>query len=45
MLISLKEYYIREQIKILQEEIGEDDEEKKEIKNTKRINKLKYLKQ
>src|SRR5690606_30596653 len=42
---SQKEYYIREQIKILQEEIGEDDEEKKEIKKyEERINKLKLPK-
>lgn len=30
---SQREYYIREQIRALQEEIGEDDEEKKEISN------------
>ena len=29
---SQREYYIREQIRVLQEEIGEDDEDKKEIR-------------
>ena len=39
---SQREYYIREQIRALQEEIGEDDEDKKEIaKYEERINKSK----
>lgn len=42
---SQREYYIREQIKVLQEEIGEDDEDKKEIsKYEERINKAKLPK-
>lgn len=42
---SQREYYIREQIKILQEEIGEDDEDKKEItKYEERIKKAKLPK-
>lgn len=42
---SQREYYIREQIKALQEEIGEDDEEKKEISNYEnRIKKAKLPK-
>ena len=39
---SQREYYIREQIRALQEEIGEDDEEKKEISNYE--NKIKKAK-
>lgn len=39
---SQREYYIREQIRTLQEEIGEDDEEKKEIINYE--NKIKKAK-
>ena len=39
---SQREYYIREQIRALQEEIGEDDEEKKEIPNYE--NKIKKAK-
>lgn len=39
---SQREYYIREQIRALQEEIGEDDEEKKEIANYE--NKIKKAK-
>lgn len=42
---SQREYYIREQIKVLQEEIGEDDEDKKEIsKYEERIKKAKLPK-
>jgi len=42
---SQREYYIREQIRALQEEIGEDDEEKKEITNYEnRIKKAKLPK-
>lgn len=42
---SQREYYIREQIRALQEEIGEDDEEKKEIANYEnRIKKAKLPK-
>ena len=42
---SQREYYIREQIRALQEEIGEDDEEKKEIFNYEnRIKKAKLPK-
>ena len=42
---SQREYYIREQIKILQEEIGEDDEDKKEVtKYEERIKKAKLPK-
>ena len=40
-----KEYYLREQIKIIQEELGEDDDEKKEIiKYEERIKKAKLPK-
>jgi ATP-dependent Lon protease len=42
---SQKEYYIREQIRVLQEEIGEDDDDKKEIsKYEERIKKAKLPK-
>lgn len=42
---SQREYYIREQIRVLQEEIGEDDEDKKEIsKYEERIKKAKLPK-
>lgn len=42
---SQREYYIREQIRVLQEEIGEDDEDKKEISNYEdRIKKAKLPK-
>ena len=42
---SQREYYIREQIRVLQEEIGEDDEDKKEIsKYEERIKKAKLSK-
>lgn len=41
-----KEYYLREQIKVIQEELGEDDDEKKEIaKYEMRIKKAKLPKQ
>ncbi len=41
-----KEYYLREQIKVIQEELGEDDEDKKEINKYKaRINKAKLPKE
>ncbi|MBC2579818.1 endopeptidase La [Clostridium sp. DJ247] len=41
-----KEYYLREQLKAIQEELGEDDEDKKEITKYKnKINKLKLPKQ
>ena len=41
-----KEYYLREQIKAIQEELGEDDEEKKEIaKYEDRIEKAKLTKE
>ena len=41
-----KEYYLREQIKAIQEELGEDDEEKKEIaKYEERIEKAKLTKE
>lgn len=41
-----KEYYLREQIKAIQEELGEDDQEKKEIaKYEERIEKLKLGKE
>ena len=41
-----KEYYLREQIKAIQEELGEDDEEKKEIaKYEERIEKAKLIKE
>lgn len=37
-----REYYLREQLKAIQEELGEEDEDKKEIKNyTEKINKAK----
>lgn len=40
-----KEYYLREQLKAIQEELGEDDEDKKEINSYKsRINKAKLPK-
>lgn len=40
-----KEYYLREQLKAIQEELGEDDEDKKEINKYKsRINKAKLPK-
>jgi ATP-dependent Lon protease len=40
-----KEYYLREQMKAIQEELGEDDEDKKEINRYKsRINKAKLPK-
>ena len=40
-----KEYYLREQLKAIQEELGEDDEEKKEINSYKsKINKAKLPK-
>ena len=40
-----KEYYLREQLKAIQEELGEDDEDKKEIARYKnRINKAKLPK-
>lgn len=40
-----KEYYLREQLKAIQEELGEDDEEQKEINKYKqRINKAKLPK-
>lgn len=40
-----KEYYLREQLKAIQEELGEDDEDKKEINRYKsRINKAKFPK-
>lgn len=40
-----KEYYLREQIKVIQEELGEDDDEKKEIiKYDERIKKAKLPK-
>jgi ATP-dependent Lon protease len=40
-----KEYYLREQMKAIQEELGEDDEDKKEINKYKsRINKAKLPK-
>lgn len=42
---SQREYYIREQIRVLQEEIGEDDEDKNEISNYEdRIKKAKLPK-
>lgn len=42
---SQREYYIREQIRVLQEEIGEDDEDKKEIsKYEEKIKKAKLPK-
>lgn len=41
-----KEYYLREQLKVIQEELGEDDEDKKEISKYKnRINKAKLPKE
>ena len=41
-----KEYYLREQIKAIQEELGEDDEEKKEIaKYEEKIEKAKLIKE
>lgn len=41
-----KEYYLREQIKVIQEELGENDEEKKEIsKYEERIQKSKLSKE
>ncbi len=41
-----KEYYLREQIKAIQEELGEDDEEQKEVNKYKsRINKAKLPKE
>lgn len=41
-----KEYYLREQIKTIQEELGEEDENKKEIENYKiKINKSKLPKE
>jgi ATP-dependent Lon protease len=41
-----KEYYLREQIKAIQEELGEDDQEKQEIaKYEERIEKLKLTKE
>lgn len=41
-----KEYYLREQLKAIQEELGEDDEEKKEFNEYKnKINKAKLPKQ
>ncbi len=40
-----KEYYLREQLKAIQEELGEDDEDKREIKNyLNKINKAKLPK-
>ncbi len=41
-----KEYYLREQLKVIQEELGEEDEDKKEISRYKiRINKAKLPKE
>lgn len=43
---SQKDYYLREQIKAIQEELGEDDEDKKELKRYKaRITKAKLPKE
>lgn len=40
-----RDYYLREQLKAIQEELGEEDEDKKEIKNyTEKINKAKLPK-
>ena len=40
---SQREYYLREQLKLIQEELGEDDEEQKEIKEYEdRIKKTKF---
>ena len=41
-----KEYYLREQIKVIQEELGEEDEDKKEFKNYEnKIKKAKFPKE
>lgn len=43
---SQKEYYLREQIKVIQEELGEDDDQKKEIKEyEEKISKTKMPKE